>query len=149
MNRIPTNAGRSPSGGKRGAGPDASVPDTFGTKNRKTSADATEKRTDPAKQAAGGKGKNNAMFPKQNADVAQPGQTGHRSDQNGPGKQFATSGSNKGMQGFNPVAPMPAGRTAPTRRADAAGRVDVQAGGAVKMPSWYRSRDRGASRRGG
>lgn len=41
---------------KRGVGPTPNVPAKFASGNRKTSAEATEKRFENAKQAAGGKG---------------------------------------------------------------------------------------------
>ena len=92
---------------------------------KKTSTQATEKRR-PAALAEGGADAKHKMFPKQNADVAQPGQTGHRSDQDGPGKQFNDGGESR-MMGFNGAQPAAPGHTARVKAADAAGKIDAPA----------------------
>jgi hypothetical protein len=97
------------SNSKRGAGPDASVPDTFKPGNKKTSAEASERRYDPAKQAAGGKGKNSHMFGPQGANQKNPGTTG-KIDSRGSGALVAAGGKNK-MSGFAGAERAVAGHT--------------------------------------
>jgi hypothetical protein len=103
---------------KRGAGPDASVPDTFAPGNKRTSAEATQKRYDPAALAKGGR---NRDVGEQNADLGKPGQTGKRNSTGGPGKQFA-DGEQK-MHGFDGALPAVAGTVTQPKAIDTAGRV--------------------------
>jgi hypothetical protein len=92
----------------------------------KTSADAGKQQD--YKYGRGGKNpeknaKKNSDVGNQSADVAQPGQVGHRSDQDGPGNPAATPGKTK-MHGFDGALPAVPGHVNQPNRTDGAGKVE-------------------------
>lgn len=72
------------------------------------------------------------MFGPQNADAMEGGHTAKTRATQGKGKPFADGARH--MQGFNPSTTASPGHTAPLKRADSAGKIDVPAD--VREPSY-------------
>lgn len=104
----------------RGAGPNVETAKDFNTK--KTSAEASEKRTKDAPLAKGGSDAKHRMFEEQQASPASPGRTSHN-DIKGPGAPVAEGGKEH-MAQFVGANPAIAGHV--TQPTDVAGYRDVR-----------------------